>query len=96
MKIKGGQFPMVIRRGGRREHLIYENKEGQFPMVIGRGRRREKKNTGKQYEKKVRIKKYWKKLREKKLREKSRDFWSLTVKHAQWSDPPHRSHSNMT
>jgi hypothetical protein len=30
---------MVIGRGRRREHLIYENKRGSLPMVIGRGRR---------------------------------------------------------
>ena len=27
---KMGQFPMVIARGRRREHLIYENKGGSF------------------------------------------------------------------
>jgi hypothetical protein len=32
---------MVIGRGRRREHLIYENKRGWFPMVIERRRRRE-------------------------------------------------------
>ena len=32
---------MVIGRGRRREHLIYENKRGELHMVIGRGRRRE-------------------------------------------------------
>ena len=32
---------MVIGRGRRREHLIYENKKGVIYMVIGRGRRRE-------------------------------------------------------
>ena len=107
---------MVIGRGRRREHLIYENKSGgsflwsqdadvventpnqHFVLLL-------RKQDGKKYGKivlgkKIREKNTGKKVRGKntgkKSGEKSRDFRSLPVKHAQWSDPPHRSPSNMT
>jgi hypothetical protein len=89
---------LVIGLGRHREHhhptLCTTTKKK------GRGKIREnsiKKNYGgnkggKYGKKSTRKRKYG----EKSRHFRSRDFWSLPVKDAQWSDPPHRSPSNMT